>query len=177
MRWRPYVDGAGHAYGLSHLHPFRFEVDLEARAGLAARTVHVHVGFGMHCFTRKAEDGDDSGRHYADDRETRTFSPERYQLSRELPKIVRTLGLRRCGFAKDDNYVTVDLPTVDGQSIRYAVFFNVKAWKERGQDSVLLVVQSAYVLSAGKPNPGKGRVGFNVLLGNVLRGVKPRKPR
>lgn len=177
MRWKPHVDGAGQAFGLSHLHPFRYEVTLEAKAGLPARVVLVYVGFGMHCFTRKTEGGDDPSSHYADDRETRTFSPERYQLSRELPKIVRTLGLRRCGFAKDDNYVTVDLPSVDGQSIRYAVFFNVKVWREQGRDSVLLVVQSAYVLSAGKPDPGKGKVGFNVLLGNVLRGQRPRKPR
>ncbi len=73
--------------------------------------------------------------------------------------------------------MTVDLPVVDGQSVRYAVFFNVKAWGEQGTDSVLLVVQSAYVLSAGKPDPGKGKVGFNVLLGSVLRGQRPRKPR
>lgn len=173
MRWKPHVDGGGHVFGLNHLHPFRYEVALAAKTGLPARVVLVHVGFGMHCFTRKVEVDDDPSDYYADDRETRTFCLERYQLSRELPKIVRTLGMRRCGFAKDDNYVTVDLPTVDGQSIRYAVFFNVKAWKG-GRDSVLLVVQSAYVLSAVKPDPGRGKVGFNVLLGSALRGERPR---
>lgn len=176
MRWWPHKDKSGRAFPLNHLHPIRYAVLLEGKQGRPEVNVDVHVGYGMHCFTKKKETPDDPSDLYEDDRESRTFCHERYRLSRALPDIARTLVERQCGFAKDDNYVTIELQTKCGTSERYAVFFNVKAWKKQGKNSVLVVIQSAYLLSSGKPNPSKGKVRFKVLLGHALRGTKPRKP-
>jgi hypothetical protein len=46
----------------------------------------------------EAHDGDNE--IYRDNRETRTFCPERYQRSFDLPNIIRTLERRRCEFAR-----------------------------------------------------------------------------
>lgn len=176
MRWKPYVDEKGQAYPLNHLHPLRYDVLLEGGHDKPELLVHVYVGFGMHCFTRKIADGDGSSSLYTDDRESRTFCHERYQLSKLLPEIARTLGVRQCGFAKNENFVTIDINGQGDSSVRYAVFFNVKAWKERGMNSVLVVIQSAYGLSLEKLVPSKGKIRFHVLLGHALRGTKPKKP-
>ena len=176
MRWRPHVNKKGEHFPLNHLHPFRFEVVMAAKDGLPETTVCVHVGFGLHCFTKKIEPSDCAGDRYDDDREQRTFDIQRYALSKKLGDVVRTLQQRPCAFAKDENYVTVDVSRENGPTLRYGVFFNVKRWKEKGPNSVLVVIQSAYLLDPNKAEPGRGRIGFNVLLGHALRGTQPKKP-
>jgi hypothetical protein len=57
------------------------------------------------------------------------------------------------------------------------VFFNVKRWVTEGEKGALVVIQSAYPLEATKPEPGRGRIGFKVLVGHALRGTKPKAPR
>ena len=177
MRWWPHKDINGRQYSLSHLHPFRYEVVMPAKDGRPETAVAVHVGFGMHCFTKKIELEDDLGDLYADNRERRTFDRQRYELSRQLREIVRSLQGRSCAFASSENYVTVDVTAENGAMLRYGVFFNLKRWHERGQNAVLLVVQSAYCLDPQKPNPSRGKIGFNTLLGHALRGTRPRSPR
>lgn len=151
---------------------------MEAHNGRPAVTVTVQVGFAMHCFTRGIQAGDQSWEHYTDDRETRTFCHQRYGLSRQLPAIARTLATRSCFFARDDNFVTIDLPTNagNGPPVQYAVFFNVKLMKEE-PNTVMLVIQSAYQLSPGKSSLSTEKIRFKVLLGHALRGSKPQKPR
>ncbi|MFP5196418.1 hypothetical protein PQ786_13775 [Alcaligenes faecalis] len=178
MRWKPHRDKDGNAFSLSHLHPLRYEVVLPASANLPEVHVNVHIGFGMHCFTRKIEEDDEPTSSYSDNRESRTFCHERYHFSMHLPEIAKTLATRQLGFAKDENYVTIDVNDIGDTTVRYAVFLNVKAWKKgEEKNSVLVVIQSAYVLSAGQTIPGKGKVRFSVLLGHALRGTKPKKPR
>ncbi len=119
---------------------------------------------------------DDPAEDYCDNRESRTFDHERYGLTFALPKIARELDRRPCQFARSQsgvlNYVTVDL----AQSVRYGVFFDLKRWRERGENAVLLMVESAYALDPEKGNPGRGRIGLNVLMGHALRSTKPKPP-
>lgn len=176
MRWKPHQDKDGIVYPLNHLHPFRYEVAMPAKDARPATTVQVHVGFGLHCFTKKIESEDCPGDLYRDDRESRTFERRRYRLSKHLPSISRTLSERRCAFAKDENYVTVEVTDIDGSTCRLAVFFNIKRWRQQGPLAVLLVIQSAYALDPDKAEPGRGKIGFNVLLGHALRGTRPRRP-
>lgn len=171
IRWAPHRPRPGEDYPLNHLHPFRMEVVLPAKDIHPESTIVLHVAFGLHTFTRDVVPGDDPCDYYCDNRETRTFDADRYKLSPELPKIVRELDRRACQFAKEDNYVTIDVG-----SVKYAVFFSLKRWKEQGPNAILLVVQSAYALDAGKPNPAKGKIAFRALLGHTMRGTKPRCP-
>lgn len=179
MSWWPYVDQNGQCFPLHHVHPFRYDIEMEAQNGRPAVTVTVNVGFGMHCFTRGCEPQDQAWEHYSDERETRTFCHDRYGLSHRLPDIARTLVSRQCFFARDDNFVTIDISTngQGGQPEQYGVFFNVKLWKKQGPNNVLLVIQSAYKLSSGKSSMSNDKIRFKVLLGHALRNTKPQKQR
>lgn len=172
MRWKPHTDAMGKAYPLNHLHPFRYT--LAVNCGIEQADVEIRVAFAMHCFTRACADGDDESLLYRDARETRSFCPDRYVLSLHLPDIARTLADRRCRFAKADNYVTIDVPMTGGAAAQYGVFFNVM---RKDGNAVLLTIQSAYQLGAGKQVPGRGSIGFARLVELTLTGVKPRAPR
>ena len=176
IRWQPHVSGDGKTYSLNHLHPFRTDYKLVGRDKHPERTIHLHVAFSLHTFTRKSLTDCDPINDYGDNRERRTFDHARYKLSFELPEILRSLEKRACEFATSLsgrlNFVTVDL----GQGVRYGVFFDLKRWLKKGSDAVLLVVESAYELAPDKPHPGKGRIGFSALLGHAIRGTRPKQP-
>lgn len=173
MRWQPHVDRNGRAYPLHHLHPIRFEFVMPASGGRPETEALIHVGFGLHCFTKQIESGDDPRDAYGDNREQRTFDHQRYELSKQLPEIVKGLPQRRCAFAKANNYVTIELGEGGGVPMRYGVFFNIRRWEKQGDNAVLVVIQSAYALDPGKQAPGIGRIGFQTLVGHALRGTKP----
>lgn len=174
MRWRPHEGEDGNRYELQHLHPFQMTVNLQAKGPHPARDVTVHVSFSLHCFTRQRKDDDPSAAHYSDEREVRTFCDERFQLSQGLPSIVRSLHTRRCGLAKNDNFLTIDSPS---SGLRYGVFFNVRRLRSAGPDSVELVVQSAYALDPQKSLPTFQTVTFATILGKALTGAKIAKKR
>lgn len=174
--WKDHTPSPAVRYPLAHLHPFIQIIELRATDRHPARSVGLHVSFGLHTFTRAVESQDGDHELYRDNREVRTFCPTRYKRSLELPGIIRTLERRRCEFARGMggpvNYVTIEL--ADG--VCYAAFFDVRRLKKVGPDAVHLIVQSAYVLDPGKPAPGKGRIHFHALLGHALRGTSPRPP-
>jgi hypothetical protein len=115
---------------------------------------------------------------YRDNREIRTFCFDRYALSKQLPEIARTLAARKCGFAKDDNYVTVDVQQDCGKTLCYGVFFSVKTWRNgAGVNGLLLVIQRAYELKPEKEAPGRDSISFARLLELTLQGIRPRPPR
>ncbi|MFC4298857.1 hypothetical protein ACFO0J_12465 [Castellaniella hirudinis] len=167
----PHKNAAGDVYPLNHLHPFRFPLELERGP------VTISVAFAMHCFTRGIQSEDTSGDMYQDAREKRTFCPERYQLSRLLPRLVRDLASASCRFAKSGNYVTVEAVDLNGNRRVYGVFFNVRQWKHEGGPRILLTVQSAYALSPTQHQPGTGKIRFTRLIELTLEGVKPKPPR
>jgi len=175
--WRDHTPAASEHYSLTHLHPFIQAIDLPASAKHAARDVQLHVSFSLHTFTRAIELRDSDHQLYRDNGEIWTFCHDRYARSRELPQIIRTLGQRRCEFARSFgrplNYVTVET----GIGARYAVFFDLRRYKKVGPNAVHLMVQSAYVLSPGNSSPGRGRITFHALLGHTLRGTNPRPPQ
>jgi hypothetical protein len=175
--WNDHVPRSGGRYTLVHLHPFIRTVDLPATDKHPARTSQIHVSFGLHTFTRATQLSDPVDALYRDNREVRTFCPERHAHSLVLPDVFQTIEKRRCEFARSEsgriNYVTVE--TADGA--RYAAFFDLRRLRKVGPEAVHLMVQSAYVLDANKPTPGKGNIGFRVLLGHTLRGTNPRPPR
>lgn len=175
--WRDHAPTDAERYSLSHLHAFMRTMELPARDGHPPRSVRLHVSFGLHTFTRARTPFDTPRSSYGDDREVRTFCMERYERSFELPRIFRTIESRRCEFARGlsstINYVVVEMRA----NCRYAAFFGLRRLPIPGVDAMHLLVQSAYALDANKPAPGSGRIHFHALLGHVLRGTAPRRPR
>jgi hypothetical protein len=176
MRWQPHKSKEGRAYPLHHLHPFRKLFTLETTGKHPERTLELYFGFGLHTFTHKVMADDDPADNYSDDRETRAFDYGRYQLSFKLPEIARELGNRTCNFARSAagwaNYVTLELE----DNTRYAAFFNLRKWEERGPNAVLIVFESAYSLDVGRSNPGHGSISVKALLGHAMRGTRPKPP-
>lgn len=174
--WTDHISAGGERYALKHLHPFARQIELAAGKGHPARSVRLHISFGLHTFTHAWSPSDSPGDFYGDDREVRTFCVDRYRRSHALPDIFRSIELLRCEFARGlnraMNYVVIDT----GDTGRYAAFFDLRRLRSPGGDSVHLLVQSAYVLDADKPAPGSGRIHFHALLGHVLRGTTPRRP-
>jgi hypothetical protein len=175
MRWRPHESRRGEIYALSHLHPFRFTVTYEAYKGMPPRTVAIHVGFSMHVFTCRLDSAVDDPEIYRDEREERAFDHERYLLSRNLRSIITGLEKRRCFYAKNKNFVTVELDGMPGNR-EYRVFFSVR---KKDGSAVELVVQSAYPADAGQRTEGLLRkpVGFRVIVMETLRCREPQRLR
>jgi hypothetical protein len=178
-RWRPhYLNGL--RYDLTHLHPFRFNLQIPATCIHAARNVDIQVAFSSHCFTQKCLDGTHDAAYSTSAHDRRKFCLERHTLSNLLPDIVRDLDRRICYFnfknSQQRNYITVDIAGETGALSEYLVFFDVRS---AGDDNaVLTFVQSAFPSgSAPKPHGiGRKKVGFRVLVNLALKGQKPQPP-
>lgn len=148
MKWAPAVID-GEIYDLSHLYPFSFSLVLAARGTQPAVTFEIDVTFSLHCFTDALKEDCLPQHHYADMKETRCFSHERYVLSQYLPNIIKTLDQRRCYEAKKNNYMTFEIKSLDNAPpIHYQVYFIVT--KSRIAGRLTLYVQSAYRKDAPK---------------------------
>lgn len=181
LAWRP-ITIAEVCYDLSHLHPFRWEVVIPAKAatktqpGVAERRLVLNVSYGLHCFARSPVEGepvpDDCW--YSDNRERRVFCLLRWQLSKQLPGIIETLSQRRCMHTGREEFVTLEVPH-DGRMLEYAVFFTVtRASKAEGAD-LNLFVNSAHErhnkLNYNQP------IKFHFILLNRYQGKQIKVPR
>lgn len=169
---------AGRSYPLTHLHPFRFSIELPATAVYTARAVEIRVGFSCHTFTRAPSGGDGDLQPYlAGENEVRMFCHERYPLSKSLPDIIRSLPTRNCYFAGRENYFVVENHPLLAVGQQYRVFFDVR--HAGVAHAVLLFVQSAYpaILEKGSPHGARRKkVGFSVLVSHALRNSRPSPP-
>jgi hypothetical protein len=175
-RW-PAHEAAGQTYDLSHLHPIRYPLLLPAHPNHRAQEVEVRVGFSAHTFTTGCLIAEDPDTQYSTGpRDLRKFCPERYELSKTLPDVVRKLDGRKCFFADRHNYFVVELPGALPAGFEYWVFFDVRGVDDPG--AVLLFVQSAYVGdSKMSPRGRKGeKVGFRVLVNKALEGRRATRP-
>ena len=153
-------------YDLSHLHPCIVPFERSATAKLPAVTFNVNVSFSLHCFTHRIEPGSRHDRllEYSDPRETRCFNFERYELSKRLPEIIRSLDKRKCLQTSHTNYFSIDTMTAEGQKVEYDVFFQVR---KPGKGMLDLFVESAYK----RERPGRPKaktIGFLVILHKTM---------
>jgi hypothetical protein len=145
VQWKPFIFG-GACYDLSHLHPRTCRYEQPAKGDKPARIYTVDVIFSLHCFTRGVLNNAvvDAALFYANDRETRVFDFQRYELSKQLPAIIGSLGERKCFPTGHDNFFSVALIDRDGNSIEYDIFFTAsRASRKKGVAN--LYIQSAYV--------------------------------
>jgi hypothetical protein len=174
--WAPYR-GEGVTYDLSHLHPFRYHLQLEAKGDRRALTVEIRVAFESHTFTVGCLMAESPHLQYSGGQhDLRRFCPTRYELSKLLPDVIRNLRVRRCYFALRNNFFVVELPRGLQPDREYRVFFDVRPTPDR--DAVMVRVQSAYV--GDKANPPIGRtakkVGFAVLVVKALARQRAKPP-
>ncbi|OJZ06388.1 hypothetical protein [Variovorax sp. 67-131] len=178
--WKPFTH-EGTSYVLSHLHPFVHTFKQAEQVGKPERSYPVQVIFSLHCFTRGADGIEEDPKGplgYADSREMRIFDFGRYAQSRQLPEIVRALPMSPCFHTNHGNFFTVRLVNAaTGQGDTYEVYFTVS----RSSSKVVplnLFVQSAYVRDRLHANrPARKKIGFFVILHNILNGRPIKVPK
>lgn len=177
--WVDHVQ-AGAMYAIGHLSPVFTEYlvpALPAKGGKPGRGVmnaRLHVSYSHHCFTRGSEPNDDPDHSYTCTarHETRTFCGHRWEESKSLPTILGSLNT--CYFTRHHNFFVWRDP-VNPALGEYFVYFTVQPHSS-GQ-FLELFVESAYPRTdSERAKKGAGKVGFNVLVVNALRGVRTRAP-
>lgn len=162
----------GQVWDLSHLDAFALKVPLTEQLG----SVDVVVLFGWHCFTRGPEPGQSLQSVPREDiyrlgGQRRILCPERYELSKQLPAIVRDLPARQIRMAERQNYFLVEDATTDGATVDYAIFFEVSRDGKRRR--LFLRIQTAYT---GLRITSRLRAAKKVRFSTLVKSVFERRP-
>ncbi len=171
--WRNFILN-DEVYDLSHLNANWVEY-LDKRDEEKPITYKFIVTYGLHCFTK---DSDDLSKEesqllmYNGPRESRPFNFERYELSKQLPNIIKSLGEKEtlvC-HAGYGNFATVKVLDSNGIEVDYFVVFT--AFRETKK--LRLHITSAYPKYDGIGKVKK--VGFFVIAKNLLENKNLPKP-
>jgi len=127
----------------------------------------VDVTFSLHCFTRSLPKTGEYDRAllYPNSFEERLFDATRYEYSKRLPEIIRTLTRRKCMHTGHGNFFTVELVSANGETVDYDVFFTATKSSRKGR--INLFIQSAFVREKAKL-PATRPIGFLIILHNTL---------
>jgi hypothetical protein len=171
--WRSFTLN-GKTYDLSHLDAQWIEY-LDQKDPEKLILYKFVVTYGLHCFTEDLQELSPEERQllmYGSPRESRPFNLKRYELSKQLPSIIKTLGDKKtlvC-HAGYGNFAIVKILDLSGNEVNYFVPFTV--FKE--SKKLRLHVLSAYPKDEGVGKVKK--VGFFVIAKNLLHNRKPPKP-
>jgi hypothetical protein len=153
-------------YDLSHLNGHVAEYT-DSRDPAKPFIYRFFVTYSFHCFTKDDQSLNASEREqlmYHAPKEARPFNFERYELSKKLPDIIKSLAqphilVRHAG---NDRFVTVKILDQEGNDIDYYVFFKVF----RENKKLRIHVVSAYLRtdSLGKSK----KIGFFTIAYNTL---------
>ncbi len=167
----------GKVYSLEHLHPFEFKFLQKATKGKEEKEYIFEVYFSNHCFTRgiEKEEAVDKDLLFKTQKETRIISFGRYELSKNLPKIIKDLENRKCYHTNHFSFFTVEIIDENNNKIDYEIYFDVKKVKK---NRLKLYVRSAYVRTesyqCGQPKRKKA-IKFEIIAYNTFV-KKPIKP-
>jgi hypothetical protein len=167
---------AGRVYNLAHLHLFTLRYERPSEGSNPAEVYKVDVIFTLHCFSRapKTWEQYDKNLIYSDGNENRISDFRRYELSKQLPEIIRSLPERKPFHNSDRrNLFTVEVITGDGVMVEYDIFFKVR---KISKGRLELIVETAFIRdpSYASTRP-KGRpIGFWIILHNTLNNIKIR---
>ncbi len=171
--WECALEVKEETYKLSHLAPFHFDMVPEG----FTRPVKVSVTFHNHCFTEGHKDQSEEAalkppfvNKKEGDEKSRFFSLERYELSHELPNVIRSFEGRKVAQTRHGDFVVI--ATQSGQS--YGVFFNLRQFNKTTCDMVVL---SAYPLPPGKRPAVTKEMRFKVAVAKIMQGKAPHFPR
>lgn len=132
----------------------------------------LYFTFSHHVFTRcitKIENVN-SEKIYPYPSDERVFDEVRFELSKHLPEIVKTLPAQFCYHGGYSRYCSCKISQENGAEIYYQVVY--RAWKERGK--MRFHIESTYPLQEklGKVK----KVSFWVICHNLLNGKKLPRP-
>jgi hypothetical protein len=172
--WKKFIAN-GQTYDLSHLDAHEVEY-LDDRNINNPITYRFIVTYGFHCFTKASDDLTDEQSEllmYRAPKESRPFNIERYQLSKQLPDIIKALGEQttlviHAGYG---NYAAVKVLDSKGVEVDYFVAFTVFREKKKFR----LHVMSAYPKYDGIGKIQK--VKFFTIANNLLKGKKLPTPK
>jgi hypothetical protein len=127
----------------------------------------VTIRFSHHCFTEHPSPSDDPALSFVVGKEERTFDLGRWQLSRHLPTILKTLAERHISHTDHQSFFTVELVNQQGQSQDYEVYFEVS--KDNKTKRLYLTVKSAYTRDPSRitERPKSRKIRLLVILRNV----------
>lgn len=158
----------GQIYDPSHLNDFIFPYHF----GFAI--YRIRVSFSCHCFT-KALDNTPYHLQYKHGKESREFCFDRFELSKMLPNLIRTLGNVTFYESQKRDYLIIKLNDDFAPSQHYTIFFNFEKTGNKESD-ITIYVNSAYI----KENEivDAPAIKFNSLLLHILNGkIPPRGKR
>ncbi len=173
ISWKNFILD-GEIYDLSHLNADWVEY-LDKRDEKNIITYKFIVTYGLHCFTKDSDDISSEESQllmYNGPRESRPFNFDRYQLSKQLPSIVKSLGEKEtlvchAGYGK---FAIVKVVDSNGIEVEYFVAF--AAFRESKRPR--LHIHSAYPIYEGIGKVKK--VGFFVIAKNLLQNKELPKP-
>lgn len=158
---------------MSHLNAFNWEFTQPPRKDKPEIRYSFIIEFGLHCFTRglnahQSEQWKDVPEDiiYSDSRERRIFDFHRYELSKQLPEIIKKIDGKSCFHTGKENFFIIELIDEAGDKKEYEIYFKAaRAIK----NSLKLFIQSAYVRDKKHrtSQPHKKKISFFVIAYNV----------
>ncbi|BDP42792.1 hypothetical protein DAETH_27610 [Deinococcus aetherius] len=122
----------GVQYTLAHLNTLEYIYVQPASESKPERQFVVIIDFSDHCFTHAWKEGDDTALHYGPRKSRpqneRTFDTQRWQLSHNLPNIVRNLMGAKLYHNPTRDYTKIHITslTQDGIEVEYEIYINVR---------------------------------------------------
>ncbi|SHO57874.1 heat-shock protein [Vibrio quintilis] len=128
--------------------------------------------FSHHTFTRSPTVSDAKVRaceYYQYPSDLRIFDITRYELSKQLPEIIKNLPEQFLFHGGYGRYCSVKIQDRSGEEVNYQIVYRV--WKERGK--MRFHIESAYPI---EPMSKVKKVNFWSICHNLLRGKKLPEP-
>lgn len=162
--WQPF-ELDGEKYDLSHLDAHVVEYIQPGDSKNPERRYKFYITYSFHCFAKDYAHLSEKERErlkYKTDKDSRPFCFKRYELSKNLPAIIKNLGTSHVFHGGYESYATCDVQDDNGEQIQYFVSF--VAYRE--MKKLRLHIKSAYPLTEelGKTK----KVGFFNIAKNLL---------
>ena len=165
----------GQTYKFSHLEPQTETFVRPAAKDQPSETFTVDIRYSDHCFTRSPMAGENFAADLVyrnGDKKIRLFCPQRHEMSKLLPGLIRSLPERKPQHnGNNGNFFTIDALDLSGEPVKYIIIFNVR---KSGKGRMELLVETAYIEDpdfGSAPLTGR-RVRFWIILNNTYKGLK-----